>query len=124
VSFPPEVFSTDRRTTCSDAEIDNAYRSACLRVASHLPVESMFLNLARFAGYAATRSVNLILQLRIILDAADGDGGTRIDKHAMVRLCATGRAISDDIERCGLPLKAPCSAEGGMAPARVSPEAG
>jgi hypothetical protein len=84
----------------------------------------MFLDLPRFAGNAATRSESLVLQLRIMLDAIDGDGGSRIDKHAMVRLCAMGRAILNDIERCGLSPKAARSAEGGVAPASVSPEAG
>ncbi len=73
--------------------------------ASVLPLPGLFSDVTRLAGYAATRSEDLVLQLRIMLDAVDGDGGSRIDKHAMVRLCATGRAILDDIERCGLPPK-------------------
>lgn len=91
---------------------------------SVLPVPGLFSDVTRLAGYAATRSEDLVLQLRIMLDAIDGDGGSRIDKHAMVRLCATGRAMLDDVERCGLPPKARCSAEGGAAPASVSPQAG
>lgn len=66
----------------------------------------------------------MVLQLRIMLDAIDGDGGSRIDKHAVVRLGATGRAILDDIEPFGLPPEVPRSVEGGAAPASVSPEAG
>lgn len=91
---------------------------------SVLPVPGLFSDVTKLAGYAATRSEDLVLQLRIMLDAIDGDGGSRVDKHAMVRLCATGRAILDDIERCGLPFKVQHSAEGGTASASVSPEAG
>jgi hypothetical protein len=40
----------------------------------------------------------LVLQLRIMIDAIDADGGLRITLKAMVRLCATGKAMIDDID--------------------------
>ena len=54
------------------------------------------------AGYAATRSEDLVLQLRIMIDAINAVGGLRITPAAMVRLCATGKAILDDIDGFGL----------------------
>jgi hypothetical protein len=54
------------------------------------------------AGYVATRSEDLADQLLIMIDAIDADGGLRITPAAMVRLCATGKAILDDIDVFGL----------------------
>ena len=92
--------------------------------ASVFSVPSLFTDVATLAGYAATRSENLVLQLRIMLDAIGYDGGLRIDPKAMVRLCATGKAILEDIERCGLSPKGRRNAEGGSGSACASPEAG
>lgn len=92
--------------------------------ASVLPVPGLFTDLARLAGYPATRSEDLVLQLRIMLDAIGDDGRLRIDPKAMVRLCATGRAILEDVDRCGLPPTGPRSDEGGSGSACRSPEAG
>jgi hypothetical protein len=92
--------------------------------ASVLPVPGLFTDVARFAGYPAARSEDLVLQLRILLDAIGDDGRLRIDPKAMVRLCATGNAILEDVERCGLPRNAPRRDEGGSGSASASPEAG
>ena len=92
--------------------------------ASVLPVPGLFTDVARFAGYPATRSEDLVLQLRIMLDAIGDDGRLRIDPKAMVRLCATGKAILEDVERCGLPPKGPRRDEGGSASTCPSPEPG
>jgi hypothetical protein len=54
------------------------------------------------AGYAATRSEDLVHQLRILINAIDAEEVLRISPAAMVRLCATGRAILDDIDGFGL----------------------
>ena len=62
----------------------------------------MFSDVAACAGYAATRSEDLVLQLRIMIDAVGADGGPRITPDAMLRLCATGKAILDDIDGFGL----------------------
>lgn len=70
--------------------------------ASALPVPGLFTDVARLAGYAATRSEDLVLQLRIMIDAIDDDGRPRIDPNAMVRLCAIGKAMLQDVDRCGL----------------------
>lgn len=70
--------------------------------ASVLPVPGLFSDVSMLAGYAATRSEDLVMQLRIMIDAIDADGGSRIAPDAMVRLCATGRAILDDISGFGL----------------------
>ena len=91
---------------------------------SVLPVPGLFTDVARLAGYSATRSEDLVLQLRIMLDAIGDDGRLRIDPKAMVRLCATGKAILDDVDRCGLPHKGPRNGEGGSATACASPETG
>ena len=80
--------------------------------------------MATLAGYAATRSEDLVLELRIMLDAIGDDGRLRIDPKAMVRLCATGKAILEDVDRCGLSPKDPRNAEGGSGSACASPEAG
>jgi len=69
---------------------------------SVLPVPRLFSDVAMLAGYAATRSEDLVLQLRIMIDAIDAVGGLRITPAAMVRLCATGKAILDDIDGFGL----------------------
>ena len=92
--------------------------------ASVLPVPGLFTDTARVAGYAATRSYDLVLQLRIMLDAIGDDGRLRIDPTALVRLCATGRAILKDIKAFGLPPKATRRGEGGAATAIASPGAG
>lgn len=84
---------------------------------STLPVPGLFTDVAKLAGYPATRSEDLVLQLRIMVDAIGADGGLRIDPAAMVRLCATGKAMLEDIDRCGLPEKRPPSSEGGLASA-------
>ena len=84
---------------------------------SILPVPGLFTDVAKLAGYAATRSEDLVLQLRIMVDAIGDDGRLRIDPVAMVRLCATGRAMLDDVDRCGLPEKRPPSNEGRLEPA-------
>lgn len=70
--------------------------------ASVLPVPGLFTDVARLAGYAATRSEDLVLQLRIMVDAIDDDGRPRIDPNAMVRLCAIGKAMLEDVDGCGL----------------------
>lgn len=70
--------------------------------ASVLPVPGLFSQAAACAGYAATRSEDLVDQLRIMIDAINADGGLRITPAAMVRLCATGQVLLDDIARCGL----------------------
>lgn len=85
--------------------------------ASVLPVPGLFTDVARLVGYPATRSEDLVLQLRIMVDAIGDDGRLRIDPKAMVRLCATGRSILQDIDACGLPAKGARSGESGSAPA-------
>jgi len=70
--------------------------------ASVLAVPRLFTDVAALAGFAATRSDDLVDQLRIMVDAIGADGGLRITPAAMVRLCATGKAILDDIACCGL----------------------
>ena len=92
--------------------------------ASVLTVPGLFTDVAGFAGYPATRSEDLFLQLRIMLDAIGDDGKLRIDPKEMIRLCATGKAILEDVERCGLPLKGPRRDEGRPGSACPSPEAG
>ena len=67
----------------------------------------MFSDVAACAGYAATRSEDLVDQLRIMIDAIGTDGGLRITPAAMVRLCGTGQANLDDIARCGLSQTGP-----------------
>lgn len=69
--------------------------------ASVIPVPPVFTDIAQIIGYAATRADDFVLQLRIMLDAMDADG-PRIDAAAMLRLCATGKTLLDDIDRCGL----------------------
>ena len=59
--------------------------------ASVLPVTGLFTDVARIAGYGIVRSVDLVLQLRIMLDAIGGDGSLRIDPKAMIRQCPTGK---------------------------------
>ena len=58
----------------------------------------------------ATRSEDLVSQLRITIDAIGADGALRITPAAMVRLCATGQALLDDIARCGLSPTGPKAA--------------
>ncbi|WP_354288605.1 hypothetical protein [Sphingomonas sp. UYEF23] len=58
--------------------------------------------MAACAGFAATRSEDLVDQIRIIVDAIGADGALRITPAAMVRLCATGQALLDDIAGFGL----------------------
>ena len=66
--------------------------------------------MAACAGYVATRSEDLVLQLRIMIDAIGADGGLRITPAAMVRLCATGQTILDDVATFGLSPKGPKAA--------------
>ncbi len=70
--------------------------------ASVIPVPPVFTDIAQIIGYAGTRADDLVLQLRIMVDACRADGHPRIDAAAMLRLCATGKALLDDIDRCGL----------------------
>ena len=95
------------------ADIDPWRRTAEGADASTLPVPGLFTGVATLAGYAATRSEDLVLQLRIMVDAIGDDGKMRIDPAAMVRLCATGRAMLSDVDRCGLPEQRPAGSEGG-----------
>ncbi len=67
-----------------------------------LPVPGLFVQVAACAGCSATRSEDLVDQLRIMVDAIGADGVLRITPAAMVRLCATGQALLDDIARFGL----------------------
>ncbi len=106
------------------ADVDPWQRTPEGADTSVLPVPGLFTDVAKLAGYAATRSEDLVLQLRIMVDAIGGDGRLRIDPKAMVRLCATGKAILDDVDRCGLPPQGPRSNEGVSASAIASPEAG
>ena len=78
--------------------------------ASVLPVPGLFSGVATCAGYAATRSEDLVDQLRIMVDAIGADGALRITPAAIVRLCATGQALLDDIARCGLSPAVPKAA--------------
>lgn len=84
--------------------------------ASVLPVPGLFSDVAACGGYAATRSEDLVGQLRIMIDAIGADGELRISSAAMVRLCGTGQAILDDIARCGLSPTGP-KAAASMVPA-------
>ena len=93
-------------------------------IASVLPVPGLFTDTARVAGYAATRSEDLILQLRIMLDAIGDDGRLRIDPKAMVRLRTTGRAILADVDGFGLPSERSHDGGSGSATAAGSPGAG
>ncbi|WP_242098166.1 hypothetical protein [Sphingomonas sp. CROZ-RG-20F-R02-07] len=77
---------------------------------SVLPVPRLFSNVAACAGYAATRSEDLVDQLHIMIDAIGADGGLRITPAAMVRLCTTGQAILDDIATFGLSPTVPKAA--------------
>ena len=77
---------------------------------SVLPVPRLFSDVAMLAGYAATRSEDLVDQLRIMTDAIGSDGWLRITPAAMARLCKTGEAILDDIARCGLSPTGPKAA--------------
>jgi len=61
----------------------------------------VFSEVAACAGYAATRSEDLVLQLRIMIDPIGADGGLRITPAAVIRLCGTGQAIFDDIAGVG-----------------------
>lgn len=69
---------------------------------SVLPVPRPFTDVAMIAGYAATRTVDLIDQLQIMIDAISADGRLRITPDAMVRLRAKGKAILDDLACFGL----------------------
>lgn len=88
------------------------------------PSPGLFTDTARVVGYAAIRSEDLVLQVRIILDAIGDDGRLRIDPKALVRLCATERTILEDIEAFGLPPKATRRGQDGAATAIASPGAG
>lgn len=70
-------------------------------VTSVLPVPRLFPNVAACAGYPATRGEDLIARLRTMLDAIGVAGRLRIESDAMVRLCADGKAILDDIAAFG-----------------------
>ena len=78
--------------------------------ASVLPVPAVFSGVAVCAGWAATRSDDLVDQLRIMIDAIGADGRLRITPAAMVRPCGMGQAILDDIARCGLRRTVPNTA--------------
>ena len=67
-----------------------------------LPVPGLFSKVAACACYAATRSEDLVYQIRIMVDAIGADGALRITPAAMARLSATGQAILDDIATFGL----------------------
>lgn len=95
------------------ADVDPWQRTPEGGDASALPVSGLFTDVTKLAGYAATRSEDLVLQLRIMIDAIGDDGRPRIDPEPMMRLCATGRSILQDIDACGLPAKAASSGEGG-----------
>ena len=69
---------------------------------SVIPVPPVFTDIAQIIGYVGTRADDLVLQLRIMVDACRADGHPRIDAAAMLRLRATGKALLDDIDRCGL----------------------
>jgi hypothetical protein len=69
---------------------------------SVIPVPPVFADIAQIIGYAATRADDLVVQLRIMIDACRADGALRIDPAAMQRLCATGAAMLADIDQCGL----------------------
>ena len=60
--------------------------------------------MAACAGYAATRSEDLVDSLRIMIDAIGAEGALRITPAAKVRLCATGQALLDDIATFGVSL--------------------
>ena len=81
------------------ADIDPWQRTSDGADASRLPVPGLFRDVAMVAGYVATRSEDLLLQLRITVDAVGADGRLRIDPKAMVPLCAAGIAILQDIDR-------------------------
>lgn len=70
--------------------------------ASVLPVPGLFSQATACAGYAATRSEDLVNSLRIMIDAIGADGAVRITPAAMVRLCATWQALLNDIATFGL----------------------
>ncbi|WP_375383569.1 hypothetical protein [uncultured Sphingomonas sp.] len=53
------------------------------------------------AGDAATRSEDLVDELRIMIDAIGADLRVRITPAAMVRLGATGGTFLDDIDGFG-----------------------
>ncbi|RSV14859.1 hypothetical protein CA235_10050 [Sphingomonas sp. ABOLF] len=91
--------------------------------ASVLPTAGLFRDMARVAGYAATRSEDLVPQLRIMLDAIGDDRRPRIDSEAQVRPCVTGRTILEDIEAFGLSPEATHRGEGGAATVLASPGA-
>ena len=60
---------------------------------STLPVPRLFTDVAKLVGCAATRAEDLVLQLRLMVDANGDDGGVRIDPRAGVGLCATGTPV-------------------------------
>lgn len=91
---------------------------------SILPVPGVFTDVAQLAGYAATRSEDLVVQLRIMLNAIGDDGRPRIDPKALVRLCATGRVMLRAIEAFGLSPEAKSRGGSGPAVAIASPGAG
>ena len=66
-----------------------------------LPVPGLFVQVAACAGYAATRSEDLVDQIRIMIDAIGAEGAPADHPVAMVRLCATGQSILDDIATFG-----------------------
>jgi hypothetical protein len=84
------------------ADIDPWRLSPSGADASVLAVPRLFSDVAMVAGYAATRSEDLVDQIRIMIDAIGADGSARITPDAMVRLRATGKAILDDIASFGV----------------------
>ncbi|RZL25271.1 MAG: hypothetical protein EOP64_06990 [Sphingomonas sp.] len=70
--------------------------------ASVLPVPGLFVQVAACAGYAATRSEDLVDQIRTMIDVIGAEGAPTDHPAAMVRLCATVQALLDDIATFGL----------------------
>ncbi len=87
------------------------------RDASVLLVPGVFTEVSACAGYAATRSDDLVDQRRIMIDEIGAGGRLRITPVAVIRLCATGQVILDDIASCGLGLMVPNAAASVVTPA-------
>ena len=68
---------------------------------SVLPVPGLFSHATACAGYAAIRTNDPVDQIRIMIDAIGADGELRITPASMVRLCATGQVLLDDIATFG-----------------------
>ena len=72
--------------------------------ASTIPIPPVFTDVAQLAGYAATRADDLVMQLRIMVDAIGAVGAPRIEPDALLRLRNSGITILQDVDRCGLPV--------------------